>query len=132
MGGDPYQYVAPYQANLQAVLDRLREDVFERGEYRGAEARPRTIEEAVRQSEESGTASILDIERITKEPDFCCAAPLTDEELARYFAGQAPTVKMVEECDDLWEELERGMARYVVIYEGGVPNEVVFVGYSFD
>ena len=132
MGGDPYQYVAPYQANLQAVLDRLRKDVFERGEYRGAEARPRTIEEAVRQSEESGTASILDIERITKTPDYSCAAPLTDEEITRYFGGQPPTVKMVEECDDLWEELERGMARYVLIYEGGVPKEVVFVGYSFD
>ena len=132
MGGDPYQYVAPYQANLQAVLERLRKDVFERGEYRGAEAGPRTIEEAVRRSEESGTASILDIERITKTPDLCCAAPLTDEEIERYFGGQPPTVKMVEECDDLWEELERGMARYVVIYEGGVPKEVVFVGYSFD
>ena len=132
MGGRPYQYVVPYQANLQAVLERLRNDVFERGEYWGSEARPRSIAEAVRRSGESGTASILDIERISKTPRSCCAAPLTDEEIDRYFGGQPPTVKMVEECEDLWEELERGMARYVVISEGGVPKEVVFVGYSFD
>jgi hypothetical protein len=31
-----------------------------------------------------------------------------------------------------WEDLERGMARYVVIRENGVPTKVVFAGYSFD
>ena len=132
MGGWPYQYVVPYQPNLQAALDELRKDVFERGAYYGSEARPRTIKEAVRRSGESGTRSILDIERIAKVPASSCAAPLTDEEIARYFGGQTPTIKMVEECEDLWNDLERGTARCVSIYEGGAPKELVFIGYSFD
>jgi hypothetical protein len=132
MGGWPYQYVVPYQENLQAALDGLRKDVFERGAYYGSEARPRTIKEAVKLSGESGTRSILDIERITKAPASCCAAPLTHDEIARYFGGQTPTIKMIEECEDLWEDLERGTARCVVIQEGTGPKELVFIGYSFD
>jgi hypothetical protein len=132
MGGWPYQYVVPYQANLQAALDGLRKDVFERGAYYGSEARPGSIKEAVRRSGESGTRSILDIERITKTPASCCAALLTNDEIARYFGGQTPTIKMVEECEDLWNDLERGMARCVLIHEGGAPKELVFIGYSFD
>ena len=122
----------PYQANLQAALDGLRQDVFARGAYYGSETRPHTIKEAVRRSGESGTRSILDIERVTHSPALSCAAPLTSEELARYFGGQTPTIKMVEECEELWNDLERGMARCVVIGGGSAPAELMFIGYSFD
>lgn len=132
MGAEPYQYVVPYQEDVQAALEALRQDVFARGHYSGAEAHPKTIKQAVKQSGESGTASILDIERVSKTPGYCCAAPLTAEESERYFGKTRPTVEMVEACDALWEELERGMARYVVTYEGATPKEIVFVGYSFD
>ena len=132
MGGWPYRYVVPYQENVQAALDGLRKDVFEHGDYYGSAARPRTIKEAVKRSGESGTRSILDIERIAKSPACSCAAPLTSEEMARYFGGQWPTIKMVEECEDLWQDLERGMARYVLIYEGAAPKELMFIGYPFD
>ena len=132
MGGHPYQYRVPYQANLQTVLDGLRRDVFERGEYWGADARPRTIAEAVDRSGESGTRSILDIERISATPDYSCAAPLTNEELQRYFGTQTPTAGMVEGSDALWEDLDRGQARCVIVYDGGTPREIVFVGYSYD
>src|SRR6186997_2728004 len=118
MGGWRYQYVVPYQEDLQAALESLREDVFERGDYHGSEARPRTIKDALRRSGDSGTRSILDIERVTKGPDLRCAAPLTSEEVARYFEGQTPTIKLVEECDGLWQDLERGMARCVIFHEG--------------
>jgi hypothetical protein len=76
--------------------------------------------------------SILDILRMRETPDYCCAAPLASEELHRYFGAESPTVAMVEQCDEFWEDLERGMARYVVIRENGVPTKVVFAGYSFD
>ena len=132
MGAWPYQYVIPYTDDAKAALEALRNDVFARGEYYGSEARPRNIKEAVKRGGESGTRSILDIERISRTPDSSCAAPLSDDELQRYFGGQAPTVKMVEESEDLWEELERGTARYVTIYENGVPAKLMFVGYSFD
>jgi hypothetical protein len=55
MGGWPYQYVVPYQEDLQAALDGLRKDVLERSEYYGSGARPRTMKEAVRRSGDSGT-----------------------------------------------------------------------------
>ena len=132
MGGWPYQYIVPFQEDAQAALDALRADVFARGDYYGSETRPRTIKEAVARSGESGTRSILDIDRVSKQPDSMRAAPLTAEETARYFGGAQPTVKMIEESEALWEELERGQARYVVAYEGGVPAKLVFVGYSFD
>jgi hypothetical protein len=132
MGGWPYRYVVPYQDDVQAALDALRTDVFNRGDYYGAEARPRSIKQAIERSGDSGTRSILDIERIAPTPDYCRAAPLTLEESQRYFGGAAPTAEMVQDCDALWEDLERGMARYVVTYDGGAPKEIVFVGYSFD
>ena len=80
----------------------------------------------------NGTASILDISRISDQPDFCCAAPLSSAELERYFGTQKPTEAMARESDDLWEDLERGMARYVVLYEGDEPKGIYFAGYSFD
>ena len=132
MGGWPYQYIVPFQEDAQTALDALRADVFARGDYYGSETRPRNIKEAVARSGESGTRSILDIDRVSNKPDSMRAAPLSAGELARYFGGVQPTVKMVEECEALWEELERGQARYVVAYEDGVPTNLVFVGYSFD
>jgi hypothetical protein len=83
-------------------------------------------------TEADGTRSILDISRISEQPDFCCAAPLSPEELERYFGSQKPTEVMVREHDDFWEDLERGMARYVILYEGDEPKGIYFAGYSFD
>ena len=132
MGGEPYEYVVPYREDVQAALEELRAAVFERGEYHGAEARPKSIADAVRRSGDSGTRSILDIERVSRTPDYCRAAPLTPDEMQRYFGTESPTVQMVQDCDALWEDLERGMARYVVTGEAGGHRELVFIGYSFD
>ena len=40
-----------------------------------------------------------------------------------------------EEAGRNWELLdpiERGMARYVVLYDGDAPSKLMFMGYSFD
>jgi hypothetical protein len=132
MGGWPYQYVVPFQEDAQAALDALRAAVFARGEYYGSEKRPRSLKEAVAHSGESGIRSILDIERVAPVPDYRRAAPLTSDEVVRYFGGSQPTVRMIEDCDDLWQDLERGQARYAVAYEEDAPVSLVFVGYSFD
>ena len=39
---------------------------------------------------------------------------------------------MVREADDFWDDLERGMARYAILYEGDQPSGIYFAGYSFD
>ncbi len=38
----------------------------------------------------------------------------------------------MQECYDFWEDIERGMARYIILYDGDKPTELFFAGYSFD
>lgn len=131
MGGHPYQYVVEYEPDIQAVLERLRADVFREGKYFGSDRKPASPQVAVKQAGDTGTRSILDITKVTSRPDYCCVAPLTPAELTRYFGTELPTVAQVEESDEFWEELERGQARCVVALADGV-RKLVFAGYSFD
>ena len=131
MGGHPYQYVVDYDDDLQAALDRLRSDVFQKGQYYGAERKPKSPEEALELAGETGTRSILDILKVQEDPDYCCASPLTPDELQRHFGTERPSATMVEASDGFWEELERGKARCVIVYEGDA-RRVFFAGYSFD
>jgi hypothetical protein len=39
---------------------------------------------------------------------------------------------MVESNMRFWDEVPRGQAIYIVLYEGDVPTELFFLGYSFD
>lgn len=132
MGAEPWSNFTKYEPNLQAALDKLRQSVFAAGEYRYAEEGPATIEEALEIADADGTASILDIMQISEEPDFCCAAPFSADELRDYFGSERPTRAEVESADEFWEGLERGQARYAVVYENGQPAELFFAGYSFD
>jgi hypothetical protein len=132
VGAEPYQYVVPYEPDIEVALDKLRRRVFESKEFNGAELDPPTPEAAFELTGADGTRSILDISRISDQPDFCCAAPLTSEELERYFGTQKPTEVMVRDHGDFWEDLERGMARYVIVFEGEEPKSIYFAGYSFD
>ena len=52
--------------------------------------------------------------------------------MKRYFGTLEPTVEMVQGCDDLWEELERGQARYLAVADEAGDRKLMFVGYSFD
>lgn len=75
MGGEPYYYVVDYEPDTQAVLDRLRQNVFASGRYRGAGRGPRSPAEALEQSRESGTASILKITRVASRPGYGVGHP---------------------------------------------------------
>jgi hypothetical protein len=132
MGGEPYEYTVPYEPDLQAALDKLRKRVFENKEFNGAEFDPPTPEAALEMTEADGTRSILDISQISDEPGYFCASPLSADQLEQYFGTQKPTAGMVRNHDEFWEDLERGMARYVILYEGEAPKEIYFAGYSFD
>ncbi len=132
MGAEPYDYTVPYEADFQLALDKLRNQVFASGEFYPAELNPATPEEAMEMAEECGTRSILDIQTISDTPDYCCAAPCTSEELQSYFGTDKPSAKQVSQSDAFWEDLQRGMARYIVIYEEGEPQSIYFAGYSFD
>jgi hypothetical protein len=132
MGAEPYDYKVPYEPDIQAALDKLRRQVFESKKFNRAELDPPTPEAALELAGADGTRSILDISRISATPDFFCASPLSPQELEQYFGTQKPTRETVQKCFDFWEDIERGMARYIILYEGDVPKELFFVGYSFD
>jgi hypothetical protein len=147
MGGHAYWYVVPYQANLQAALDDLRQREFKAGRYNPAMpfpdfpigpdspspgAKHRTIADAQEDSDADGTRSILDIERIGDVPDYSVAAPLDTKILQELYGTTRPTREIVEENMDFLEDIERGQAAYVILYSNGVPEEVLFAGYSFD
>ena len=132
MGAEPYEYYVSYEPDVQSALEKLRSRVFSSGDYSGAEFKPATPEEAVELTDADGTASILDIERISDQADFCCAAPFTTDELQEYFGTEKPTRDDLLAGDQFWEDLERGHARYVVLYENNQPTELYFAGYSFD
>ena len=132
MGAEPYEYFVPYERNIQAALEKLRADVFAAGEFNGAELGPATPEEALEMADADGTASILDIQRITDHPDHFCAAPLSAKELNQYFGTDKPKREDVQYSDEFWDSLDRGQARYVVLYQDEQPTELYFAGYSFD
>jgi hypothetical protein len=132
LGAEPYEYTVPYEPDLQSALEKLRRRVFESKEFNGAEFDPPTPEAAFELTEADGTRSILDISHISERPEFCAAAPFSPQELERYFGTQKPTEAMVRESNDFWEDLERGMARYVILYDGDEPKGIYFAGYSFD
>ena len=79
-----------------------------------------------------GTRSILDLERVSDEPDFGSVTPLSDEDLQDLFGTNKPTREMIEESDELFETIDRGQGVYVIAYRDGKPSEIFFAGYSYD
>jgi hypothetical protein len=132
MGAEPWSIYTKYDANIQRALEKLRREVFAAGDYRYAEEKPSSIEEALEIADADGTASILDIQTVAEEPDFCCAAPFSEEELVQYFRSPQPTRADIEQSDEYWDEMERGKARYAIVFDQGTPSEIYFAGYSFD
>ncbi len=132
MGGHPYQYMVEYEPDIQAALNKLRQKVFDSGDYFGSEMNPLTPMAAIEASDGTGTRSILDIMEISEEPGFCSASPLGHDELVAYFGTPKPTKAMLDQSDEFWEDIDRGMARYVILYQDDQPTHIYFAGYSFD
>ncbi len=100
--------------------------------------KPETIDELLEEQGESGTHSILDIQRVSDEPDFGAVSPMPSEELEALFGTDKPTRKMVEEKAgdyDLVEHplvSERWQGVYFTVYRDGRPDELYFIGTSGD
>jgi len=132
MGGEPWFHVAPYQSDIPAALEALRRRVFAEGEYRGSEAEPASIEEALENMDADGTASILDIDHVADEPEPAGVTVLSAVETKQYFDTERPSRADLERSSDFWEHIGRGEAICVVLYTGDRPSELYFAGYSFD
>jgi hypothetical protein len=147
MGAEPYYYFVKYNADVDAALQKLRKREFEAGRYNpvirhlefpigpdspSPGAQHSSIQEALEAADADGTRSILDLDHVSEEPDFCAVAPLPTEELERLFGTDQPTHEMIEQNDELFEGMDRGQGIYIVAYKHGRPDEILFAGYSFD
>jgi hypothetical protein len=132
MGAEPWSYFVPFESSVESALEKLRQRVFESGQFRGSEMKPATSEEAMENMEADGTASILDIMQVSESPDFCSVCPLPEAQLKTLFGTAQPTHHMVESNMDFYEDIERGQGIYIVVYKNGQPDEYFFAGYSFD
>jgi hypothetical protein len=146
MGAHPYWYFVKYKPDFNAALAELRQREFKAGRYNpvmpflnfpvdeseSPGAQHDSIEEAMEDADADGTRSILDIQVVADEPDFCVAAPLDQEVVESLYGTQQPTHEMLEENMDFLEDIERGHAIYTIAYKDGKPDEILFAGYSFD
>jgi hypothetical protein len=146
MGGHPWWYLVPYEKDVANSLEALRQREFKAGRYNPAEDFPRfpvdlahapgckhsSIEDAREDSDADGTRSILDVSRVAAKPDFDAVAPVDEDELMEFFGTTRPTAEDMENCDELFEQIERGQGIYVVVYDNDEPTQIFFAGYSYD
>ena len=147
MGAHPWFYLVDYEDDINSALQKLRHREFQAGRYNPVISFPEfpirphspapgakhtSIDDAVEDSAEDGTRSILDMERVSDTPDDCAVAPLPDEGLLEFFGTTKPTRETVENSDELFESIERGQGVYIVVYTGDQPSGIFFAGYSFD
>jgi hypothetical protein len=132
MGAEPWQHIARYQPDVGAALEQARRAVFEAGDYRGSEESPGDIAGAVENMDADGTASILDIDHVAERPEPTGVTVVTPAQAARYFGTERPSRADVERADAFWDDIGRGEARCVVVYDGDRPSALFFAGYSFD
>jgi hypothetical protein len=147
MGAHPYYYFVEYQADVDAALQDLRQREFEAGRYNPAQpfpqfpirfdrptpgARHDTIGDALEEAAEDGTRSILDIDGIAFEPEYCMATPFPEESLELYFGTAKPTKEIVSRSMGFLEAVDRGHCVYFTVFKDGEPSELFFAGYSFD
>jgi hypothetical protein len=150
MGGEFWSYFVPYQKDIQAALEALREQEFRAGRFwqppivqsgffdrilgrpPSKPKPPGSIGEALKISDATGTRSILDMERVSDTPDLGAVSPLPPEELQQLFGTEQPTRQTIEKSDDFIERLERGQGVYIVTYQQGKPDGIYFAGYSYD
>jgi hypothetical protein len=147
MGAHPYWYVAEYRPDIEAALQELREREFKAGRYNpvipflhfpigphspAPGAQHASMTDAFEDADADGTRSIIDLERVSEEPELGAVTALGDEMLEELFGTTRPTREMVEENDEFWDDLERGQGIYIILYKDDQPSEIYFAGYSFD
>ena len=149
MGAEPYWYFEKFDGDVDATLQALRQREFAAGRYNpvipsmwqlfpiGPEspapgAQHSSIQEAMEDSDADGTRSILDLDHVGDEPDFCTVVPLADDVLEALYGTTQPTRAMVEDNMDFLEDVERGQGVYIILYTNSQPDEICFAGYSFD
>ena len=150
MGASGWEYLVPYQADLQAALNDLRRRVFESGDYVSPVTwglvAPESVEALAQQEYywqfmgENGTHSIIDVLTVVPyemgEQEFGTVCAFTDEEYEDYFGSTRPARADWDRFrdDPLLHEYvaERWTGRAMVLWADDAPSEIAFWGYSGD
>ena len=141
MGAEGWHYFAPYRGTVARSLEELRQQEFRARRFHHSELPSATIDEATENAGESGTRSILDIQRMSDSPADWAACPVPAEVLCQEFGSERPSRQAIVHAyeveddgpfDDFFDGLERGQACYIVAYQEGRPTEVFFAGWSVD
>jgi hypothetical protein len=143
MGAQPWDYYVPYRDDIAAALEDLRQQEFAAGRYnkgwRGTPAA--SIAEAVKNTDATGTRSILDIVGVADTPHdpdsddypFHMVVPLSDDQLVEFCGTAKPTRDVLERAGGFPEWVDRGFGVCIIVYDdSGRPSEIYFGGYSFD
>lgn len=149
MGSQPWLYAVPYQPDVQGALDALKEREFRAGRYypairditasyvhpegmKGPGAKHGSIEEALENSEDAGTQTVLDMIAVSDEPGFQLVTRVPDELLRALYGTNQPTREMVDENPEFLADIGRGEGVWLTLYRDGHPHELMFGGYSMD
>lgn len=121
MGSSVFYYYTPFEEDIEAALQALREREFAAGRYDPAmrradppmwmwqfkfppdETSPApgpvhgTLAEATfnEEADGTGTRSILDLFRVMSEPEYCAASPFTEDELSALFGTTKPAREQI-------------------------------------
>jgi hypothetical protein len=156
MGASGWEYVVPYQEDLAAALEALRQRVFDEGDYLKPSfydeygiynvPDPTSLEELNQERYEqfmgeSGTHSIIDVFAVApvdSDPEeFGTITPLSEEEYIGLFGVARPSrgeYDAVADSEELHDYVTGGRwtGRAAVLWSDGAPSEIVFWGYSGD
>jgi hypothetical protein len=157
VGASGWEYVVPYQKDLNDALAALRRQVFERGDYLKPSyylkygpgfgvPDPASLEDLNQERYwefmgTSGTHSIIDVVAINpadSDPEeFGTITPLSEAEYAELFGvarpGRAEYTPLAN-SERLTEYITGGRwtGRAAVLWKDDMPDEIVFWGYSGD
>jgi len=98
----------------------------------------KNIKQLLRQCGESGTHSIIDIDRVSLTPAFGAVSPLSPQQLLDFFDTEQPTHEMLEAWSKRVDSMEtaplyeRWQGICVIVYENLKPAEIYFEGCSGD
>jgi hypothetical protein len=140
--GDYYKPNHFAKENLALATRHYEEGRITREELDGLglemeeEPEPQTIEELLELRAEEMTHSIIDIERVSADPDdLLTATPLSAEEYEAVLGTVNPTRELLEKDETksaLWDLRGRGYGVFVIAYKDGKPDEIFFAGVTGD
>ncbi len=139
---DPYWKDMTFEEFLPPDPDLTEEDKADYlAEFQELQAlpEPTSIETLLKWNAEDGTHSIIDMKEVASMSSFGAVAPLSNEELRRFFGTEKPAREMIESKEEdlaVFLKKEIGRARwegtYIAVYKENEPAEIYFTGYSGD